>query len=84
MPDTSHLKTIIEETFNSKQIEKAKTDIEKAIHLLDQGQIRVCEKKEDTWQVNEWVKKTILLYFQLKKSKVFSLETTFPILTKSP
>lgn len=30
---------------------------------LDKGEIRVAEKKEGTWQVNEWVKKAILLYF---------------------
>ncbi len=84
MPDISSLKKIIEETFNSKQIEKADSEIEKTIHLLDQGQIRVCEKKGNTWQINEWVKKSILLYFQLKKSKVISSGDNFSYFDKIP
>ena len=84
MSEISNLKKIIEEVFNSKEIEKAHSEIETAINFLDQGQIRVCEKKEDTWQVNEWVKKSILLYFQLKKSKVFSLGEDFSYYDKIP
>ncbi len=43
--------------------------IEKLMEELDRGFIRVAEKvevkKKITWQVNEWVKKTILLYFAI-------------------
>jgi 2,3,4,5-tetrahydropyridine-2-carboxylate N-succinyltransferase len=41
--------------------------IEEAIRLLDAGEIRVAEPVDGAWQVNEWVKKAILLYFRLKK-----------------
>ena len=80
----SNLKQIIEEVFDSKQVEKASSEIERAIHLLDQGQIRVCEKETDKWKVNEWVKKSILLYFQLKKSKVISSGDDFSYFDKIP
>ncbi len=30
---------------------------------LDKGIIRIAEKKDTAWQVNEWVKKAVLLYF---------------------
>ncbi len=43
--------------------------VEDVIQLLDQGDLRVAEKKEDNWFVNEWVKKAILLYFKIKKIK---------------
>ena len=42
--------------------------IEEAIALLDAGEVRVVERSEaGEWVVNEWVKKSILLYFRLRK-----------------
>jgi 2,3,4,5-tetrahydropyridine-2-carboxylate N-succinyltransferase len=41
--------------------------IEDAIQLLDQGEVRVAEKRDGEWVVNEWTKKAILLYFRLRK-----------------
>jgi len=41
--------------------------IEQVIALLDAGQVRVAEPAGGGWQVNEWVKKAILLYFRIRK-----------------
>jgi 2,3,4,5-tetrahydropyridine-2,6-dicarboxylate N-succinyltransferase len=41
--------------------------IERAVALLDAGDIRVAEPANGGWTVNEWVKKAILLYFRLRK-----------------
>ena len=41
--------------------------IEKAISLLDRGELRVAEPGAGGWVVNEWAKKAILLYFRLRK-----------------
>lgn len=41
-----------------------KTAITEIIEALDCGTLRVAEKKHSTWQVNQWVKKAILLYFR--------------------
>ena len=41
--------------------------IEQTIALLDRGEVRVAERVDGTWTVNEWVKKAILLYFRLRK-----------------
>ena len=41
--------------------------IEKTIALLDSGKLRAAEYKNNKWQVNEWVKKAILLYFKIRK-----------------
>lgn len=46
--------------------------IDETIELLDQGQIRVAEKINHTWQVNEWVKKAVLLYFRLQQNAVIT------------
>jgi len=42
-----------------------KNAVFETIKLLDEGKIRVAEKKENEWYVNEWIKKAILLYFKL-------------------
>ncbi len=44
--------------------------IETTINHLDRGELRVAEKSGDTWIVNEWVKKAILLYFRSQKMEV--------------
>ncbi len=37
------------------------------IESLDKGKIRVATPSEEGWQVNEWVKKAVILYFPLRK-----------------
>ncbi len=44
--------------------------VEAAIALLDRGEVRVAEKHDDRWQVNEWLKKAVLLYFRLQPNQV--------------
>ena len=39
------------------------------INLLDNGKIRVAEKRDDKWQVNQGIKKAILLSFRVNKMK---------------
>lgn len=41
--------------------------IREVIDLLDLGTLRVAEPKENDWQVNEWVKKAVVLYFPIQK-----------------
>ena len=38
--------------------------VKETINLTDQGIIRVAEKKEGRWIVNQWIKKAILLSFR--------------------
>jgi len=67
---------IINESFEIK--EKINIDSEKSIidainetiKLLDQGKIRVAEKKDGKWVVNQWIKKAILLSFKINKMKI--------------
>lgn len=41
--------------------------IEEVIELLDKGKLRTAEPVEGGWQVNEWVKKAVILYFPTRK-----------------
>ncbi|MBL0316293.1 MAG: 2,3,4,5-tetrahydropyridine-2,6-dicarboxylate N-succinyltransferase [Flavobacteriales bacterium] len=40
------------------------------IEELDKGRLRVAQPNGDTWQVNEWVKKAVVMYFPIQKMKV--------------
>ncbi len=41
--------------------------IREVIDLLDKGELRCAEPIADGWQVNEWVKKAVVLYFPIQK-----------------
>jgi 2,3,4,5-tetrahydropyridine-2-carboxylate N-succinyltransferase len=43
--------------------------IERVMALLDQGTARVAEKVDGQWQVNEWLKKAVLLSFRVKDNQ---------------
>jgi len=55
---------------NSKSSRKLLNAISKTIDLLDEGKIRVAEKKSNEWTVNQWIKKAILLSFRVNKMKI--------------
>ncbi len=42
---------------------EVKVHIDEVVKLIDSGQLRICEKN-NIWQVNQWLKKTILLSFR--------------------
>tara|TARA_B110000196_G_C21024549_1_gene604491 strand:- start:70 stop:900 length:831 start_codon:yes stop_codon:yes gene_type:complete len=78
----SDLKNIIENAFENKdQINfNTKGDIRNSVNeilnQLDMGKIRVCEKNQDEWKVNQWIKKAILLSFRLNENEVIKASHT--------
>ena len=44
--------------------------IEESIAGLEQGKLRVAEPVDGGWQVNEWLKKAVLLYFRVRHNEV--------------
>jgi 2,3,4,5-tetrahydropyridine-2,6-dicarboxylate N-succinyltransferase len=44
--------------------------LEECLALLDSGALRVAEPQGDTWVVNEWLKKAVLLYFRAHDNRV--------------
>lgn len=47
--------------------EETQENIRKVVALLDKGELRVAEPTDEGWQVNEWVKKAVVLYFPICK-----------------
>jgi len=43
--------------------------INETVKLLDEGKLRVAEKQEGKWIVNQWVKMAVILYFPIRKMK---------------
>jgi len=43
---------------------EARRTVNQVVDLLDRGELRVAEKNDDEWLVNQWVKKAILLLFR--------------------
>jgi len=52
---------------DSSQVESAREEILQTIDLLDKGKLRVAEKVNNEWEVNEWAKQAVLLYFRIMK-----------------
>ena len=48
---------------------KIRATVEQALDGLDRGAFRVAERRDGTWQVNQWLKKAVLLSFRLNDSQ---------------
>ncbi len=71
------MKEIIEKAWADRSLlqQKETTDtIRHIIEELDKGRLRVAEPKADgSWQVNEWIKKAVILYFPIQKMKTMEV-----------
>jgi len=68
MPE--NLKNIIETAWDDRsrlKQEYTRAAIRSVIEMLDKGRLRVAEPDGDTWKVNEWVKKAVILYFPISE-----------------
>ena len=69
---------IIEQAFENIESINSSSDsgiisaINETISSLDSGKIRVAEKNGNEWIINQWVKKSILLYFRINDMKLIS------------
>lgn len=64
------MKDLIEEIWNNRELlkeSKSQEAIREVIEQLDKGLLRVAEPNGDAWQVNEWVKKAVVMYFPIQK-----------------
>lgn len=64
------IRQTIEQAWENQELLKSKDTIEKiefVIEELDKGRLRVAGKNDGIWQVNEWVKKAVILYFPIRK-----------------
>ena len=71
--ELTQLRQTIEKIWDDRSLldcEASQESIRQVIELLDKGHLRTAEPKGDgTWQVNEWVKKAVILYFPIQKMR---------------
>jgi 2,3,4,5-tetrahydropyridine-2-carboxylate N-succinyltransferase len=70
-----HRKVIEQAWENRKLLEEksVQNSIRELIELLDKGEIRIAEKTNKGWIVNDWVKKGVILYFPIQKMQTFEV-----------
>ena len=71
-----NLQEIIESAWNDRALLKediTQEAIRHVVDLLDEGKLRVAEPMGDDWQVNEWVKKAVVLYFPIQKMETLEV-----------
>ena len=74
--NTTSFEKIINKTWDNRQQVNSKSNkkllkvINETIDLLDAGKVRVAERKNNGWVVNQWIKKAILLSFRVNKMKI--------------
>jgi 2,3,4,5-tetrahydropyridine-2,6-dicarboxylate N-succinyltransferase len=81
------LQSIINSAWDNRELLKLPETVEavqKVISLLDAGQLRVAEKSNGNWRVNDWVKKAVIMYFPLQKmekleSGIFEYHDKIPL-----
>ena len=70
------MKEIIEAAWLNRELlkeENTQKTIRSVIEDLDKGKLRVAEPVGDKWQVNDWVKKAVILYFPIQKMETIEI-----------
>ena len=71
-----NLQSIIEQAWENRallQDDATQNAIREVVNLLDAGTLRVAEPTVNGWQVNEWVKKAVVMYFPIQKMETFEV-----------
>jgi len=64
---------VIEAAWENRELLKGSETVKvirEIVEMLDKGTLRVAEPVADGWQVNQWVKKAVLMYFPIQKMEV--------------
>lgn len=70
------LKAIIEAAWDDRSLlkeTKTLVAIRSVVDLLDVGELRVAQPVDGDWQVNDWVKKAVVLYFPTQKMETIEV-----------
>ena len=68
----SELKEIIGQAWENRELlkeESVRQAVRQTVELVDKGELRTAQPvdpEKSQWQVNEWVKKAIILYFPIQ------------------
>jgi len=72
----TNLQTIIEKAWDDRsQLQNPETAsaIREVVRLCDEGSLRCAEPTSNGWQVNEWVKKAVVMYFPIQKMETMEV-----------
>jgi len=78
MSDIAQLQAVVERAFeerdavNSATRGEVRAAVEAALDLLDAGEVRVADRRNGGWVVNQWLKKAVLLSFRLNDMAAIS------------
>ena len=72
------------DTLSSSTKGEARDAVEAALDALDSGEVRVAEKGDAGWQVNQWLKKAVLMSFRLTNSTPMEGPGGAPVWDKVP
>lgn len=70
------LQQTIENIWDNRELlqnEDSQKTIREVISLVDKGELRTAEPTENGWQVNEWVKKAVVMYFPIQKMETIEV-----------
>ena len=70
------MREIIEKAWEDRSLLKtneSKQAVLEVVEQLDQGTLRVAEPTADGWQVNDWVKKAVIMYFPLAQMETIEV-----------
>ena len=70
------MREIIEKAWDNRELLKdaeIQKTIEAVIEEIDKGRLRVAEPTNEGWQVNEWVKKAVVMYFPIRKMETIEV-----------
>lgn len=70
------MRELIEKAWDDRsllQTEEVQNAIREVIDQIDNGDLRVAEPTSNGWQVNEWVKKAVVLYFPIQKMETIEV-----------
>ena len=71
------LRESVEQAWQNREMlsyQAIQQDVRSVIDAVDKGTLRVAEPTGQGWQVNEWVKQAILLYFSIQPMQTWNLE----------
>jgi len=82
-----NLQNIIEKAWDDRSLlakNETRDAIREVVRLLDKGEIRIAEKTESQWVVNEWLKKAVIMFFpindmEVSKSGIFEYYDKIPL-----
>jgi 2,3,4,5-tetrahydropyridine-2-carboxylate N-succinyltransferase len=67
---------LIENIWDNRDLLKepsSQQTIREVIELLDKGKLRTAEPTANGWQVNDWVKKAVILYFPIQQMETIEV-----------